>query len=480
MQDIISSHIDPNTVFIVQRSEIEERWDPMYYRPEIAQLEKKIRAMATKKLRDYIVRISSGATPSIKEEEKYYTDDKENGMPFLRVQNLQTNGKLNIEDVKYINKETHENYLRRSQVSGGDLLVKITGVGRMAIASVAPDDFIGNTNQHMVIIKTKDKETSEYLANYLNLDIIEKLASRRSTGGTRPALDYQALKSIPIIEGIDFTHIREAEKIKEQKENDAKALLETIDDYILRELGIIIPEKDNSLENRMFTVRFSEVSGERWDPEYYSLKYKLIMQALESSIYPKEPLRYVTDVLSSGKTPARNDYSEEKNNFPIIKVSSYKDDFIDLDKSGFTQKSQNPLAKKEDIFILSAAHQSEYVGRHIKYLNVIPEKSTSYVGELICVRVNKKCNSMFLFSLLNTPIYKDLLNREKTGQTSHVYGKDLKYINIPVPPIEKQNEISNHICMIRDKIKQLQQDANTVLEQAKRQIEEKMLKEAST
>ena len=80
--------------------------------------------------------------------------------------------------------------LKRSQVSEGDLLIKITGVGRMAIASVAPKNFVGNTNQHMVVVKTGNVAISKYLAHYLNLDIIEKIASRHSTGGTRPALDY--------------------------------------------------------------------------------------------------------------------------------------------------------------------------------------------------------------------------------------------------------------------------------------------------
>ena len=55
--------------------------------------------------------------------------------------------------------------LQRSQVAEGDLLVKITGVGRMAVASVAPKDFIGNTNQHMVVIKTGDASISYYVCN---------------------------------------------------------------------------------------------------------------------------------------------------------------------------------------------------------------------------------------------------------------------------------------------------------------------------
>lgn len=37
------------------------------------------------------------------------------------------------------------------------------------------------------------------MAAFLNSDIGERLAFRRSTGGTRPALDYQALKTIPVV-----------------------------------------------------------------------------------------------------------------------------------------------------------------------------------------------------------------------------------------------------------------------------------------
>lgn len=196
----VPQHIDNNKVFIVQRSEIEGRLEPEFYRPSIADLEKIIRGKSSHKLRDYALSVSGGATPKKTEGDKYYAD-KETGVPFLRVQNLNTDGTLSYDDCLYINKETHEGMLARSQVSEGDLLVKITGVGRMAIASVAPEGFVGNTNQHMVVVKTGNKEISKYLARYLNLDIIEKIASRHSTGGTRPALDYPSVKNLPIIEG---------------------------------------------------------------------------------------------------------------------------------------------------------------------------------------------------------------------------------------------------------------------------------------
>lgn len=202
----VPQHIDKNKIFIVNRSEIEGRLEPEFYKPSIACLETKIRSLSSKKLRHYALSFAGGATPKKSGEDKYYSDSK-NGIPFLRVQNLQTTGELSLDGCIYINDDTHNGLLKRSQVSEGDLLIKITGVGRMAIASVAPKNFVGNTNQHMVVVKTGNVAISKYLAHYLNLDIIEKIASRHSTGGTRPALDYPSLKNLPVIEDIDFSTI---------------------------------------------------------------------------------------------------------------------------------------------------------------------------------------------------------------------------------------------------------------------------------
>ncbi len=76
--------LNPNKVFILQKSEIEKRLDPFYYVPELVELEKKVLAKNPKKLRDYVKGIASGATPKTAEVEKYYSDEQ-NGMPFLRV-----------------------------------------------------------------------------------------------------------------------------------------------------------------------------------------------------------------------------------------------------------------------------------------------------------------------------------------------------------------------------------------------------------
>ncbi|MBQ9619494.1 MAG: restriction endonuclease subunit S, partial [Neisseriaceae bacterium] len=220
-----------NKVFFVNRREIEGRLDSEYYRPDIAKLEKVIRQKSTKKLADFAYFMASGGTPNVSEE-NYYSDEK-NGIPFLRVQNLTEQGVLDLNGLKYISKDVHQNMLKHSQFDDQDLLVKITGVGRMAVASVSPIGFVGNTNQHMIVVKTKNRKISEYLASYLNLNIVEKLAKRRSTGGTRPALDYSALRSIPIIENIDFSKWENAKIQAQSIQKQSQTLLNSISDYLL-------------------------------------------------------------------------------------------------------------------------------------------------------------------------------------------------------------------------------------------------------
>lgn len=48
-------------------------------------------------------------------------------------------------------------------------------------------------------------------------------------------------------------------------------------------------------------------------------------------------------------------------------------------------------------------------------------------------------------------------------------------IEIPLPPLEKQNEIAEHIAGIRTQAKDLQQEAEQILAEAKNQVEQMIL-----
>ena len=476
----IPASLNKNRVFLLHRSELEQRFDPFYYVPDLVELEKKVLTKKPKKLRDFVKSIASGATPKTTESEKYYSE-KGQGVPFLRVQNLSPTGILEFDNCKYINKETHTGMLERSQVTAGDLLVKITGVGRMAVASVAPEGFYGNINQHVCVIKTGSKEISETLAAFLNSDIGEILASRRSTGGTRPALDYPALLSIPIL--YDKKILEITKKVVEQKiqfETEAENLLTNIDAYLLNELGITLPNPlEPNLKERIFLSTSRKLCGNRLDPFYYKSSFTALIESISNGKYQVAKLGSVSCNIDTGRTPPKSAYldGDEQDILPIIKAGSYTGDFIDLEKSDFVNScfSGNPV-KKGDIFILGAAHQAEFVGKKVYYLSQEPRGKTFFVGELVRISVNDSiCESSFLFSLLKTSVYMDLLNREKRGQTSHLYPSDVKHIIIPVPPISKQKEIASHITNIRQQAQKLKDKTKALLENANKEIKDIIL-----
>lgn len=461
-------HIDKNKVFIVNRSEIEGRLEPEFYRPSLASLEKQIRRQSSHKLRDYALYMAGGATPKKTEAEKFYSDS-ESGIPFLRVQNLQTDGELSLDDCVYINEETHNGLLARSQVAEGDLLVKITGVGRMAVASVAPQGFVGNTNQHMVVLKTGNTELSKYLARYLNLDVVEKIASRHSTGGTRPALDYPSLKNIPVIEGIDFSKIDGAISAKRQKELESQCLIDSIDSYLLEELDVVMPEIKTDLKSRQFIINRSSLEG-RLDPSVYKDGIKLVSE------------KYDNVKLSSYAWINPNTSFKGKN--AETPISFVPMEVVDECYSEITYMSEKAIGESSGF--------TRFQDGDLLWAKITPCMQN---GKSVVVRDltnGMGCGSTEFFvirprtSQLSIDYLQGLLHMKAIRKTAMLYfggsaGQQrvsvnfLENFNLPLPPIEKQEEIAHHIAELRQKAKALQQEGRLQLEKAKQEVEQMII-----
>ncbi len=470
----ISKSLNPKRVFILQKSELEKRLDPFFYVPELLELEKKVLAKKPKKLRDYVVSVSSGATPKTTESELYYAE-KENGIPFLRVQNLSPTGVLEFDDCKYINHETHNGMLKRSQVSAGDLLVKITGVGRMAVASVAPEGFIGNINQHVCVIKTGSKGISETLAAFLNSDIGEKLASRRSAGGTRPALDYPALLSIPIIE--DKRILQITNKVIEQKqknEAEAEKLLLSIDDYLLKELGITLPEPpENILKNRIFKATIKEISGNRFDPFYHQTYFQNIFTAIRKGKHPIAPLNNSIFKYEKGIEVGSNEYVSD--GVAFVRVSDITDFSINYENADkkISQEKFRQLKNYQPKVGEILYSKDGTIG-----FCVVVEEEQDYIISSGILRITCKPNldNYFLKYLLSTKLYKQIANRVSIGTViKHLTVEEWLKIFIPVPPLDTQREISKHITIIRNQAQKLKDKTSEAMKKASEEIERILL-----
>lgn len=441
-------------IFYTKFSEISSsRFDSFFYIPEIVELENKVKKVSTKKLKDFVISVSSGATPKKSIKNEYYSEDEKDGIPFLRVQNLTKYGKIDFDGLKFITKDTHQKMLKRSQVKEDDLLIKITGVGRMAIASVPEKGFVGNTNQHMVVIKTKDRKTSETLATYLNLDIAEKLASRRATGGTRPALDYPALLSIPVIYDENIvSKLSDAYKQKEQKEKDAQNKLDSIDKYLLTELGIEpFCNQKESLEDRVFFRKFSELSGDRLDSVWQlDLKY-----CISSCIYENKYLHQLAKV-SKGQSITSSQVIQ--GDYPVIGGGQ---------SSPYTHNEYN---QDENVITVSAS------GAYSGYVWLHNYKIFASDCSVIRSKEENIVTTKYLFEILKLK-QSEIYKLQKGAGQPHVYANDLEKLLVPLPPIEIQNKIANYIQNLRDDAQALKNEAIQIFEDAKKEVEKMILGE---
>lgn len=462
-------------MFFVNRSEIEGRLDSEYYRPDIAKLEKVIRQKSTKKLADFAYFMASGGTPNVSEE-NYYSDEK-NGIPFLRVQNLTEQGVLDLNGLKYISKDVHENMLKRSQFDDQDLLIQITGLIHGIASSVPPLGFVGNINQHIVVLKTGNRKISEYLANYLNLNVTSKLAIRRCSGGTRPALDYSALRSIPIIENIDFSKWENAKIQAQSIQKQSQTLLNSISDYLLEKLGITVPQVDNSLSSRIFICQSSELFGMRWDAENKQGKYKRLYHNLQNGKFSVAHLGSLIEFIESGSRPSGgiSDISEgvlslggeHISQKMTLDVKTPK--FISID---FHHKHLETEIQLNDILLVkdgattgkvAIVEHNEFVGQNIN-------------EHLFMMRFSKDVNPHFVLYFLYSEIGQRQIQHGITGATVTGITKSVvKNLKIPLPDIETQKDIVAHINQIRKQAQSLEQQAKDLLQQTQQEIEKMIL-----
>lgn len=451
------------------------RHDPYFYLPRFVRLEALVQTRSQAKLRDFIVAMSGGSTPKAEEQEKYY-GDATTGVPFVRVQNLKVSGELSLDDVKHVNHETHHGLLARSQVKQDDLLVKITGVGRMAVAAVPPQGFEGNINQHIARIRTKDRASSEALAAWLNTDIAEALAKRRSTGGTRPALDYPALRSIPVIlDERTEREVRAAYDAYKAALKQASHKLAGIDDYLLAELGITLPpEPANTLASRIFTAQRRELE-QRFDPAYFSSRFSRIQHALETISHSR---LHEVAIFSSEQWDQVSGFGDD---FPYLEISAINTATGEVSGIDLIPKKNAPsrakmLIREGDLLVSTTRPNRGAITLVDSCIQTPLIASTGF--SVIRNIIESKISKEFLLILLRSRLCSmQLEQRSSGGNYPAITQSELGRILIPVIALRAQENVVTHVKALHAEAKRLRAKAQIELEAAKRRIEAMLLGE---
>lgn len=193
-----------------------------------------------KRLKDVTEKILSGSTP--KGGSKVYI---ENGITFLRSQNVWKN-RLDLDDVVYIDKETH-NKMIKSSLKYGDILMTKTGrvntenssLGRAAIFRGKDDS--ANINGHVYLIRLQKAIINEFILFILTTDEYKEYIRSVCVGGIdKRQINKEHLEEFPLISPpvelqVQFSKLlRHVEKLKSEMSISLKELEDTFNSLLQR------------------------------------------------------------------------------------------------------------------------------------------------------------------------------------------------------------------------------------------------------
>lgn len=181
--------------------------------------------------------ISKGTTP--KGGSAAYVDE---GVNFLRVENLTSEGYISHSKITHITEEMHENYLKRSILKANDLLISIAGsLGKSAI--VRECDLPINTNQAIAFVRLfADKIDVNYIRNTIESPLINSVLTKQTKVTSIPNLTLEIIKDCPIPLPPLSEQQRIVERIEELfvKLDEAKERLqEAADSFAVRKAAIL-------------------------------------------------------------------------------------------------------------------------------------------------------------------------------------------------------------------------------------------------
>ena len=199
----------------------------------------------------------------------------------------------------------------------------------------------------------------------------------------------------------------------------------------------------------MFLTNLSEVTGKRWS----AFEFKNRNLKLEDGDYPNKTLKHLAHLLK-GQSITSNEI--EKGDYPVIAGGQI---------SPYTHNQYN--FKGNVITISASGAYSGYVWYH-NYPIFASDCTVVFSKE------ESEITTLYLSEILKLK-QKEIYNLQQGAGQPHVYARDLEKINIPIPPLQKQKEITNKITAIIEEAKQLQIEAINTLETAKRNIEQMIL-----
>jgi len=331
-----------------------------------------------------------------------------------------------------------------------------------------------------------------YLFAFLNSSLVVNQTSYLMTGNTLPRLQTKDVENllIPILPEAKQKKIAESLKkayeTREQKLKQAHDLLNSIDDYVLSELGVDTTKLGinlsssggiytNSQGYAAFSVQSTDLEN-NWDVRIYTKKYKKNTGFLSKSEYKRISLKDAVvngEEVHRGVTPK---YTPD--GIPVVKTANIQANEIDLTEKSYVSEAffdsnARGQIKKDDILISSTGMGS--IGKVALFDS---DEKAFADNHISIVRVNQSLIApLFLALFLRTERGLLQIERQITGSTgqTELYPSNIERIQISLPSLKVQKKICEEVEKRQKKAKVLKNEASKVLSDAKNKVEEMIL-----
>ncbi|MGB3479856.1 MAG: restriction endonuclease subunit S [bacterium] len=453
--------------FTILSGEIENRLDPHFYRPEFKELKNNLLKQKHKLLGEVI---------DFSSETWNQKDFFDNEFPYIEISEIDTSTG-EIQNITYYEKNKAPSRAKMI-VRENDIIVSTTRPHRGAIASIdkAKNGFIASTG-FAILRDLKIELNKKYLYVILRTQLSLKQMLQRSSGGNYPAITTEELKKLiiplpPISTQERIVTLIESAYFKnQQKESEAQKLLDSINDYVLNELGIKPPELKDKM---IYVVDSDEVENNRIDAHYYEPKFEEVEKAVNKGKYEVKELKDVADKLLSGQRP-KGGVRQISEGIPSLggehvlsdgKIATTELKFIPKE---FHKKRLMNKIQKKDIIIVKDGATTGKVG-------ILPEdypfEEVNINEHVFLLRVKREINPYYVFSILKSQLGQMQINRNVTGGTiMGIIRETTESLKIPLAPLAVQNKIAEEVKRRMQKAELLQKDANDSLEKAKKEVE---------
>lgn len=449
----VPQNINKDKIFIVNRSEINGRLDAHYNKPSYSELWRLLSSQNYEltNLRKNSICLFSGITPK-SGGDAYVIDD---GIPFVRSGDYSETNVIDFSQLLQLREDIHRGLMRNSQLRKNDLLIAIVGatIGKVGVYQY---DIEANINQAICAVRLKEKLNPYYVQAFFQTDVGQKIIERIKRPVARANINIEEVGNLPIPmlsihKQLEIVQIMEdGRKCKEKKDCEAQQLLDSIDEYLLTELEIAIPKVDETLNNRIFFTSFLKVEGIRIDPIFSLYLGKNVL----SSKYENIHLSSIADIF---KGNALTSAEIEEGNIPVI--------------AGGQTSPYSHSQSNFDGNVITVSASGAYAG-YVWYHDY-PIYATDC--NVIVSKDETRFMTKYLFEVLK--LQQKAIYRLQTGAAQpHVYAADLQMLNIPVVSLEKQRKIVDCISNIRNIAKELEEEGKTILENAKHEVEQMIMK----